>query len=401
MALATHHLSSNRLAAVCSTSALALAGCLAFAAPYGAGRNADMQGLLLLVAGMSAWFGIMLTYRRGSWPIAKLCTLLVSLFLGCCLLSTVINPHTTYNILGAPHVRLGAAGFLACFGLGLTALRIPAKQILPGLYGMILAISLVSFPYTLLRMHSLERIGGVFAQADIFAIFIACGLLIGGYLLHYQIKNLRPALIATQVFLAVMLLLTATRSAIFLTAVLYPLSLLFSPRPPQPQKILLGIGVATVFFIGSQTLLAHRITDSSYAAESVAYRFDLQTAALHSSTDKPWLGYGPGNLADALDCRKLHTGRLQATCHEHYFFNSSHSIFLDRIIAVGWFGGIAYTAFVVIALYKGLRRPFETRVLAFCGVAVGLYYLTNVTNVALEVLFWILLIQCLRPVSRA
>jgi O-antigen ligase len=138
-----------------------------------------------------------------------------------------------------------------------------------------------------------------------------------------------------------------------------------------------------------------RLTNAGYAEQSIHYRLSLQDYALKASGRKPFLGYGPGNLADALRCPWLPAGPLQTTCHQGYFFNSSHNIFIDRILAIGWLGGLAYLGIVILAIYRGIRSKKEVRSMGYGLLLIGCYYLTNVTSLTLELLLWVLVVQCL------
>lgn len=100
--------------------------------------------------------------------------------------------------------------------------------------------------------------------------------------------------------------------------------------------------VAILIVATGSVFLPARLTNPSYAEFSVRYRLDLQSAALKASDHRPFLGYGIGNLADALNCPSLHVAPLKQTCHEGYFFSSSHNIYLDRVLAFGWLAGLCY-----------------------------------------------------------
>jgi O-antigen ligase len=89
----------------------------------------------------------------------------------------------------------------------------------------------------------------------------------------------------------------------------------------------------------------------------------------------------------------LQSPALQKTCHQGYFFNSSHNIFIDRFLAVGWLGGLAFLALAVLAIYKALRAQPEVRIVGWALLLIACYYLTNVTNVTLELLLWVLILR--------
>jgi O-antigen ligase len=105
------------------------------------------------------------------------------------------------------------------------------------------------------------------------------------------------------------------------------------------------------------------------------------------------LATGAANIPVALDCHTLQAADLQKTCRQGFSFNSSHNIFLDRVIEMGWIGGGAYIALVGTCLYRGLRSNREAKVLSLAALLIAFYYLTNITSVTLELLFWILLVS--------
>lgn len=360
--------------------------------PFDAARNVDMQGALLIIAGGFAWGALLISHRGILTGLGRLQQVLLGVFLLCCLLSTLVNPHTGYDLWGAPYLRLGSAGLLACIGIGLLLRTVARRRLAAGLYLIILALAAVSPVYSYLHFHSLERMGGVFMQADVMACVAGCGWLLGLGMFEFY-PRLRRALLPAQAGLAVVLLLTQTRAALVLAA---GLSLLYVWRERRNQgvKRLLLYGAGTVLLAGSLYLFGPaRLTNPAYASTSVGYRASLQHYALRAAWHKPWLGYGPGNLADALNCASLHAPALQATCGQGYFFNSSHNVFLDRVLGIGWLGGLAYLMFAVTSLGKGFRGRAKPRTMVYAALLIAGYYLTNVTSVTLELLFWILLIN--------
>jgi O-antigen ligase len=367
---------------------LILAGCLPFLVLFDTSRNIDLQGLILIVAGGFAWLNLVLSSTVSKRQLASLPTLSLGLFMVSCVLSVLVHPHLGYDLLGAPYIRLGTLGLLSCLGCGLVVSRLSPQRLITYLYIGISSCAILSIPYSLLRFHSLLRIGGLFAQADIFAVFVGCGLLLGARLLRLY-PRWRYYCFASQGLLGGLLLLSQTRSVLFLLLLIYPLWRRWSVR-----KWLLYAGIVVALLISAQFLLPSRLTNVDYANQSISYRLDLQHAALDAGFKKPLFGYGPGNLADALDCRRLRAAALQKTCQQGYFFNSSHNIFLDRVLAIGWLGGLSYLVFVIMMVGRGLWSSSDNhRLLACCALLIAGYYCTNVTSVCLELLLWVLLLQ--------
>ena len=380
-----------RASKLCSKITYTLTVCLPFFLLFDSSRNIDAQGLLLLVLGGFAWTALLLN-RDWLNKISRLEKGLIAIFMISCMLSAALAPHKSYGLLGAPHLRLGALGLIGCVGAGALMRNLTRRQFVHYIYVCILVISLVSVPFSASKFHSLGRIGGVFAQADIMACFVGCGLLLG-----FEILKLYPAkrnvILGSQFLLLALLILTETRSVIILVAIL---ALLWSL-----QQKTITIRRATMYCLTfvillslMHTLLPNRLTDTAYASASTTYRLSLQSYALHASTTQPLWGYGPGNLADALACPKLVSPALITTCKQGYFFNSSHNIFIDRVLALGWLGGLSYLLLVALAIYRALRSE-QDKIFGFALVLITGYYFTNVTSLTLELLVWLLIMRCL------
>jgi O-antigen ligase len=381
----------SRAAGVCRNISLVLAGCLPFLVPFDPARNIDMQGILLIVSGAFAWCALLVEHRKIFGRLGRLNSLLLAIFATCCLTSLSVNPHLSYDFFGAPYIRLGTTGFLACMGIGLLLTTVPGKQLLTWLYLIIIGLSVVAVPYSWGQMHSLSRIGGLFAQSDIMACFAGVGLVLGLEMIRlYPLK--RQLLVGLQVFLLALLLLTKTRAVLFLVLAL-GLIWLWQRRRGSFKPLIIYVVTAVLLLVVSHYLVPSRLTSASYASQSIHYRLTLQNYALKASWHRPVWGYGPGNLADALACQKLQSPALQKTCHQGYFFNSSHNIFIDRFLAVGWLGGLAFLALAVLAIYKALRAQPEVRIVGWALLLIACYYLTNVTNVTLELLLWVLILR--------
>lgn len=315
------------------------------------------------------------------------------------LLAALNNPHISNGLFGAPYIRLGALGLIACVGCGIVVSSVNGRKLLIYLYALIGVLALIAVPYHLIRFHTLGRIGGSFAQADYLAVFLGCGLLIGAYLLSKYPKYYKHLLLS-QATLFGLLLMTQTRIIIFSVIVLYPLLLSYVGNTWPKRKWLAYFVLAIFLFLLAGSTMPARITSPSYAEQSITYRIDLQGSGLRQSWHRPMFGYGPGNITEALRCPNLVKPSLQKSCHEGYIFNSSHNIFIDRALALGWIGGFAFFSITALAIYKGiLKRSNEARTLAYCLILMILYLSTNVTGITIELLAWILIMRNLSRVS--
>ena len=365
-----------------------------FLVPFSDSRSIDMQGFVLLVIGLVGWLMVGLSYKIIANRLSTLEKVLLCVFIFFCVASLVANPHKAYDILGAPYIRLGSAGLTACIGCGLALSRVSTKRLISSLYSVISAIALLSLPFSWYRYGSFTRIGGLFSQADIFAVILGCGLLLGFAVIKLY-PRYRLYIGLMEIYMLVLLMLTQTRAALVLVGILF-LYLIWQSRTQLKLSKLKWVAIICgliLVIIGAKLLLPTRVTNTSYAYQSISYRLSLQKYALKSVETRPYLGYGPGNLADSLACNKLDSSTLQKSCKEGYFFNSSHNIFIDRLLAIGIIGGLAYLTFVIIEITKGLRSDRNTQILALCALLITAYYLTNVTSISLELLFWIILLH--------
>jgi len=362
--------------------------------PFSGGvRDIDLQGGVLIVSGLFAWIALALQRQALRLTIVEGSLLI---FVLCSLVSLSVNPHFGYDLWGAPYIRLGTAGILACIGVGRLTATMKTRGLLVVLYLIITAGAIVSLPYSWVSFHYLARIPGIVAQTDVFACLLGVGLLLGLEMLVLY-PGRRVWIVSAQAYMAGLLLLTETRAVLVLVVII---GLVWAWHNKVDRTMTVSVALVILVLMAGLTQIAPtRLTNSGYAADSVSYRLTLQRYALKSSNQKPLFGYGLGNLADALDCSKLSAKSLQKTCRQGYFFNSSHDIFIDRILAVGWIGGLAYLGIVSAALYSGFYNP-KTRIFAYALLLIAGYYLTNVTDVVLELLLWILVFQCLRKSSR-
>jgi O-antigen ligase len=368
--------------------------CLPLLVPFPDSRNTDLQGIILLIAGLASWLVVL--FRRPAIPrLDRRAQSLLAICLSFCVISLCVNPHKMYDLLGAPYVRLGSLALCACIGCGLALRSLSSKQLITWLYGLICVIAAVSVPYTWLRLHTFSRIGGVFAQADIFAVFMGCGILLG-WTISDMYPRFRWQVRGMQLVFFSLLIISETR-AVLGVVVLISTYVLWQRRQRYTGMATwkwIVLGVSLLCLLGCfKVLVPSRVTSLAYGLQSVRYRLSLQGSGLRASEQKPLFGYGPGNLADALACNKLTAPSLQRTCHQDYFFNSSHDIFLDGILGIGWIGGSAILLLVLIELKVGLKADKYTRTLAYCILLIACYYLTNVTNISLELLLWILLLS--------
>lgn len=381
----------QRFSNACKLFTFTLVTLLPFLVPFDAYRNVDMQGVIVLIAGFAGMAALLTGGVRVD--LNKYSRSLIGLYCIAAVAGLAFGPHNGYSILGSPYSRMGSLGLISAVMCGIVLQQIRAAELARYMYGCISILAIVSMPYTLVRAGSLHRFSGLIAQADIFGALLGCGLLIGLYL--WDKSWHRNFVISMQAYLFILLILTGTRATLVL-ALLLGMAWIIHASTNRVRMLFFCSGCIVLLTLGLHFIVPNRLTDASYASQSIGYRLALQKAGIQASAQKPVFGYGAGNLADALACSKLQASSLVKTCHDRYFFNSSHNIFIDRFLGIGVVGGLSFVLTVVLAVVTAIYVKRDVRIYAYVLLFVSLYYLTNVTNVVLEVLLWTGVLQCLR-----
>jgi hypothetical protein len=356
-------------------------------------QDIDMQAALLILLGVLAWVAVLITnlLYKIVWPnIVK-----YSFYTYCviCILS-LIDHASLINLYGSVLLRLGSLELLASVGCGILLSRVPSKKLMLWLYIVSVTAAVISVPYTYFSFHFFIRLGGIFHQADILAAWLACGFILGCGLWSYY--NKRHILIGiSQLLLLVALFLTQTRAVM---AILVLLLIIMAIRNVKTRKRRIVYLSSIAVLLLMIAIIGHQILPNRLAntPTSIVYRLRLQSYGVKSSFNEPLLGFGAGNVSQSLSCQSFKDAELVHTCSQGYYFDSSHDIYLDRILALGYIGGIAFVTFVVCSIYRALRLPDQQQYFGYTALLLGLYYLTNVTNIEIEVLLWILMFRAYR-----
>ncbi|HEY4964067.1 MAG TPA: O-antigen ligase family protein [Candidatus Saccharimonadales bacterium] len=392
------------LATVCKYSAVSLVCLLPFLVPFTPNNNIDLQAYILIIAGLLAAISLLIKPVNIIKLYSKSSCVLVGVVLASYLLSSLTTSHLGYNLFGAPYFRFGLLGLISVILLALLINQSAKTKLSLYLFIYLCLLNLLAIPYTLYRLQSLYRFGGFYSQADLMAMMLGLNIVFGLDLI-IKAKTKMHRLLIEMICLALFLelVLTQTRTVIYLVIII-GLIWYFIQFGLKIKKQALFFGLAVIaIFISTNYLVANtaRLTSVDYAKDSISYRLNLQQDTAGQSLKKPLTGWGPGNIADAVNCKYLNQPELKKTCAQNFFFNSSHNIYLDHILMVGFIGGLAYLIFIVFNLYKSLKTGVKNNIFWFSSLLIGAYYLTNVTNIELETLFWISILAMILTTTKA
>ncbi len=302
--------------------------------------------------------------------------------------------HSIEGLLGVTNYRLGLISLLSCAVIGLTINILEGDKLIRWLYYSGFALAVMSPLYYL--FHHTARLGGPIDQPDILAAYLGAIFIIGFTKIRFTKSKF--AWIAMQSTLLLAIILTQTRAVLLLIGLwLAYQALAHANQKGRQWLVYLCLGVVLILGISR----IGRLNDMRYLKVSTAYRLNLQQEGVRALATMPPWGYGLGNLyGTALFCNNLHYQPLLQTCNEGVGFASTHNILLDRLLETGWLGGIAYMAFfgycLVIYLRQGQRHIPPV---FWAELMLVIYFLTNVTSLELELLFWILGFWLIKHVS--
>ena len=367
---------------------LLLAMALPLLSPCSNRYNVELKNLVLLFTALVAATALVIAYVHRVLKLSRTILFLLALLALLLIIGTMLNPYPLNNAFGIPHTHLGAVELIGSMLIAALLTTLSKQRLAIWLYVSIVFLAITTYPLALVH-HSLYRPGGLAAQPVVLAALLGYGWLLGLWLWEKGI-NRRRLLYASQIIVLLTLGLTQTRACIYLTVLL---TLLFIARETTAKRrgiLLWGSPMLVLLLMGMLSTSDSRLFNTSYAAASTSYRLDLQEVALSEIAHHPF-GYGAGHLQEALSCTYLHAPALAQTCRDGYGFDSSHDVFLDKFLAYGWLAGALILGLTVLALYKGFRERFSP--FTYCLLFISLYYLTNVTHLELDLLFWIALLQ--------
>ena len=186
--------------------------------PLSFNRNFDLQGMVLIITGLIAWALVIMRLRVNPISEERWLFLPLAVYVVACVFS-LFTYFNTQNIFGTDLYRLGSLGLIASIGCALALRTVQTERLIRWLYFTIVLVALTAGPYDLLVNQSLSRLGGVFSQANILAVFMGVGIIIGFSVWQSYPKH-RKYLFASQMLMVLVLLGTQTRSIILLMPVI-------------------------------------------------------------------------------------------------------------------------------------------------------------------------------------
>jgi len=359
--------------------------------PY---KDIDLQVSFVIACGITALLALVYAVNLRQWTFRINTNLILfALFYLTCDI-TLLHTHSRLDVFGFAGVRLGFLELMSCVTIGWALSYICAKRYLRAFYTSTVTLALFSIIYSALLDHTVFRLGGPIFQADILAAYLGAGFIVGIYL---RSRESYKFLLCGQLILGGTILLTETRTVIYSLLLLGICTAYFTAKRRCSLNIKpVVLVVVSLVFMSALLFTKTRLTNVHYGVVSIEYRAELARTALADIHKEPFFGYGQGSLYSVLSCHRMFEPMLLATCSQGYGFTSTHNVFLDKTLELGIFTGLLYFLIYIRALlHASSREPW-----LYMLILIGLYYLTNVTDVPLELLYWCIVMRVLRKEER-
>ncbi len=336
--------------------------------PFITGKNFLFRTIIEI--GAAAWVVLMVWDARWrprfSWLLAVFAAFLASLFI-----SDLLSPNAFKSFWSNFERMEGwvAHAHLFLYFLLLTTV-LTTEKMWRAFFNTTVAVSAVVgikglaqlWPY-LMGQSQGTRIDVTFGNPTYLAIYAVFHLFIIAYLMreYWEVRWLRIAYALVAILQAVMLFYTATRGAIlgflggaFLTGALVAL---FERRNPLLRKIATGAVAAVLvvvagFFMVKDTPLVQespvlkRFATISLSGGTVASRFMIWDMAWQGFKERPVFGWGQESFNFVFN--KYYNPNMY---EQEPWFDRTHNIIFDWLIAGGAVGAFLYFSLLGVALY--------------------------------------------------
>ena len=336
--------------------------------PFITGKNFLFR--IIIEIGAAAWVVLMLWDARWrprfSWILAAFAAFLVSLFI-----SDLLSPNVFKSFWSNFERMEGwvTHAHLFLYFLLLTTV-LTTEKMWRAFFSTTVAVAAVVgvkgllqlWPY-LIGQSQGTRIDVTFGNPTYLAIYAVFHLFIIAYLMreYWEVRWLRVAYALVALLQVLMLFYTATRGAIlgflggaFLTGVLVAL---FERRNPLLRKIAVGAVAAVLlvvagFFAAKDTAFVRespvlsRFASISLSGGTVASRFMIWEMAWEGFKERPVFGWGQESFNFVFN--KYYNPNMY---EQEPWFDRTHNIFFDWLIAGGAVGAFLYFSLLGAALY--------------------------------------------------
>ncbi len=340
--------------------------------PFITGKNFAFRIIVEVITVL--WFILALRDKSVLPKSSKLLWAFVA-FVGVIFVSDIFSPNAFKSFWSNYERMEGWVTLAHLFALFVVTSSVMTRKVWEWFFRLSVGVSLLVAGYGMAQLAGVADIhqGGVrldatLGNATYLAIYMVFHIFLNLLLLSWSEKGsiwrwVYWFAIATE---AVILYNTATRGAIlgligglFLTGILVAI---FEKKNPFLRKVAVGVVLALVLLVGIFTLFKSsdfvrnspvmtRFSELSFSDKTTDSRFAIWGMAWEGFKERPILGWGQESFNYVFN--KYYEPRMYA---QEQWFDRTHNVFFDWLIAGGILGIISYLSLFVLALYYLLRK---------------------------------------------
>jgi O-antigen ligase len=255
-----------------------------------------------------------------------------------------------------------------------------------------------------------SRLTGPIHQANVLAVILGIGLILGFSFYKTKSKYITLFTIVGQTILLLGIILTQSRLILGLTIIsalivsikvinkdFFSNLTLYFKHKFTPIIVIAFIAITG---ISSYTLSINasfnRIFSFGLLETGVEYRIHLQEQGLKLLTVTPIYGWGTDSIIFVYNKYFELPKDIQSSYSEEgQNVDSTHNVFLDKFLELGIIGGSIYILLIATTLYHGAKNAttIEDKLILVTLVFFTVQSLLNVTMVEQEIINWILIFK--------
>ncbi len=205
-----------------------------------------------------------------------------------------------------------------------------------------------------------------YLHSSYFAMYLSFGLIIIYYFLfnpssNHHIKKITSLFLL--VYFSVYIILLSSKTGLISLLIIHSLAILFFVL--RSKSYLKGIAAILLVLISflvayqSSSVVKDRINELVFVVNSgdtsdgstTGARVEIWKIAANLISQKPWIGYGTGNVTEVLT-RKYEQLGFRDFANKHL---NAHNQFLQTTLAIGLIGGITLLLLLVVPIYLSLK----------------------------------------------
>ncbi len=302
-------------------------------------------------------------------------SILITVYSIIAIISAIFSVNVQNSITGGWSYRIGLLSILAFIFCANFIKKIESQFILKTAFISSLCIAVYSVFTSIPLLKSGARLIGPVYQSNVLAVILGIGI-ISAFSLYKNSKTLNNIIIFLgQLFLFLAIFLTKSRLILALVVLsVVAVILLITIKNLKKEKSilskiknlskfkLLAIILSTLLIASGFLYFANlnssfsRLFNIQLLNNGISYRVHLQEYGVKLLKHTPIFGWGEDSIIFVYDKFEDLPKDIKSSYEdENQHVDSTHNVFLDKFLELGYFGGIAYLLLILYVSYIGIK----------------------------------------------